>query len=144
MATKEQIDTLFRELEKAPPSEHFKYFDESTAGIQAILKYLNTTEKEASAGKISNHIKVSTARTAVLLKKMEAKNLIERKPDPDDGRMVIVKLSEHGKQKASAIHENVCRSLGEMIDKVGMDRMLEFVEISNEIHKLMNNTDIGV
>ena len=142
MATIKQIEELLEQLEKAPPSEHFQHIDKNTVGIRAILKYLSETNGKVTAGKIGEHIKVSTARVAVLLKKMEAKDLIEKEQDPDDGRIVIVKLSEHGKKAAAAERDEVYKSIGEMIDKVGMDRMLEFAEISNEIHSIMKKSEM--
>ena len=112
MATREQIEILLEQLEKAPPSEHFHHIDSNAVGIRAILKYLSETDEKVTAGKISEHIKVSTARVAVLLKKMEAKNLIEREQDLDDGRIVIIKLSEQGRQTAITAREEVYRSVG--------------------------------
>ena len=144
MAAKEQIEALLEQLEKAPPSEHFQHIDKNTAGIRAILKYLSETDETVTAGKISEHMKVSTARVAVLLKKMAAKDLIEKERDPADGRIVVVKLSEHGKQTAEMLRENLYRHIGEMIDRVGMDRMLEFAAISNEIHSVMKETEINI
>ena len=142
MASSEQIATLLEQLEKAPPSEPFQHIDKNTVGIRAILKYLSETNARVTAGNISEHLKVSTARVAVLLKKMEAKGLIEKLQDSGDGRVVIVRLSEQGRQTAAAAAEEVYRSVGEMIDKVGMDRMLEFAAISNEIHSIMKKSDV--
>ena len=144
MASTEQIEILLEQLEKAPPSEHFRHIDRNAAGIHAILKYLSDSQEAVAAGKISEHMKVSTARVAVLLKNMEAKGLIEREKDPDDGRSVLVKLSEHGMQTAIAAREEMYRSIGEMIDKVGMERMLEFAAISNEIHSIMELSEFDV
>ena len=144
MATEEQIEILLEQLEMAPPSEHFQHIDKNAAGIRAILKYLSETDEEVTAGKISEHMKVSTARVAVLLRKMEAKGLIEKIKDPNDGRVVIVRLSEHGRQTARMLREEINRSIGEMIDKVGMDRMLEFAAISNEIHSIMKDPEVGM
>lgn len=144
MATKEQIEVLLEQLSKAPPSEHFQNMDQNTAGIRAILKYLSETDSKVTAGKISDHMKVSTARVAVLLKKMAAKGLIEKEQDPADGRIVVVTLSEHGKQIAVKLQENLRSHIGEMIDKVGMERMLEFTAISNEIHSVMKKPDVDL
>ena len=142
MATREQIESLLVQLEKAPPSEHFQNIDKNTAGIRAILKYLSETDEKVTAGKISEKIKVSTARVAVLLKKMETKGLIEKEKDPEDGRIVVVKLSGHGRQTAETLRENMYSHIGEMIDKVGMERLLEFAAISYEIHSVMAKTEI--
>lgn len=144
MATQEQIETLLEQLQKAPPSEHFQNIDKNTAGIRAILKYLSETDDKVTAGKISEHMKVSTARVAVLLKKMVAKDLIEKETDSADGRIVVVKLSERGMEAAQKLRENIYKNIGEMIDRVGMERMLEFAAISNEIHSVMKKTDIDI
>lgn len=144
MATKEQIETLLEQLKKAPPSEHFQNIDKNAAGIRAILVYLNETKDKVTAGKISEHMNVSTARVAVLLKKMVAKGLIEKENDSADGRIVVVKLSEHGKQTAEKQKDNLYSHIGEMIDKVGMERMLEFAAISNEIHCVMKKPDVDL
>lgn len=139
MATKEQIETLMEQLKKAPPSECFEKFDMSTAGIRAILKILNETDDKVTAGDLSECMNVSTARIAVLLKKMTAKGLIEKEHDSADGRVVVVKLTDRGKEIADKFKENLYNHIGETIDKVGMDRMMEFVEISKEIHSVMQS-----
>lgn len=142
MATREQIEILIEQLKKAPPSEHFRNIDRNTAGIRAILNYLHQTEDKVTAGKISEHMNVSTARVAVLLKKMVAKGLIEKENDSADGRVVVVKLSEQGKEAAAKLKEDIYHHMGEMIDRVGMERMLEFAAISNEIHSVMQKSKI--
>ncbi|MBE6642614.1 MAG: MarR family transcriptional regulator [Ruminococcaceae bacterium] len=144
MATGEQIEVLLELMRKAPPSEQFQNIDKNTMGIRAILKYLYETDGRVTAGKISEHMKVSTARVAVLLKKMVAKGLIERESDSEDGRIVVVRLSEYGRQSAYRLRENIYKTMGEIIDRVGMDRMLEFAEISNEIHDVLKNAEIEI
>ncbi len=139
MATAEQIEALMEQLKKAPPAECFQNFDMSTAGIRAILKILNETDSKVTAGDLSEYMRVSTARIAVLLKKMETKGLIEKEHDSADRRVVVVKLSNRGKELADKFKANLYAHIGEMIDKIGMDRMLEFAAVSNEIQSLVKN-----
>lgn len=144
MATEEQIKLLWEELRKAPPSEQFENIDKSNVGIRAILKYLSEANETVTAGKISDHMNVSTARVAVLLKKMVAKGLIERTSDPIDRRIVVVRLSEHGAETAEKVREGLYEHIGAMIDKVGMERMLEFAAISKEIRDVMEPSHIDI
>lgn len=147
MATEAQIETLLEYFKKAPPSECFQNFDMNTAGIRAILKLLNETQDERiTAGKISECMHVSTARVAVLLKKMVAKGLIEKQTDSADGRVVVVHLSAQGQQTATQLKENLYRHISDMIDKVGMEKMLTFAEISAELHDVLKKpeTDIHI
>ena len=140
MANAEQIETLLEQFKKAPPAECFQNVDMSSAGIRAILKILNETDRKVTAGTLSECMRVSTARVAVLLKKMVAKGLIEKEADADDGRVVVVRLSEYGRQTAEKFRKNLYDRIGEMIDRVGMEKMLEFAAISNEIHEVMKTS----
>lgn len=142
MAAQEQIETLLQQLRQAPPSACFQRIDENAAGIRAILKYLRETSETVTAGRISEKLGVSTARVAVLLKKMVAKGLIEKMRDPADARIVVVRLSEHGAKTAEKIRSGVYAQVGAIIDRVGMERMLEFAAISNEIRTVMQAPEI--
>lgn len=144
MASEAEIAKLLEELLKAPPSEGFKSIDENTAGIRAILKYLSETDGAATAGRISESMGVSTARVAVLLKKMVDKGLIEKNSDPSDARVVVVRLSEHGAETALKIRSAIYAQIGQMIDTIGMERMMEFAAISQEIHEVIQTPEIDI
>lgn len=144
MASTEEIELILEKLMRDPPSEHFKKVDMNVAGIRAILKLLNEAEGAVTAGRISSIMHVSTARVAVLLKKMAAKELIEKQNDPHDRRVVVVKLSEHGKETAEKLKDNLYRNIGSIIDTVGMERMLEFAEISKEIHSALQKPEVDI
>lgn len=137
MATQEEIELLLNKLKKSPPSDGFKDIDKSAAGVCAVLRYLYETDETVTAGKISEKMGISTARVAVILKKMVAKGLIEKENDASDGRVVVVRLTEYGRERAKKIKENIYKQVAVMIDTIGMERMLEFAEISKEIHSLM-------
>lgn len=137
MATQTQIETLMEALRKAPPSEHFQKIDRSTMGIRAILKYLSEGNGQATAGEISRALRVSTARVAVLLKKMESRGLLEKQSDPTDGRLVVARLSQQGTDTAEQLRRERDTQLGMLIDAIGMERLLEFAAISCEICSVM-------
>lgn len=52
-----------------------------------------------------------------ILKTMESKGLIERKPNPEDGRGVIISLTEFGLEKRSYSREKVL-TFNEAIKKI--------------------------
>ncbi len=144
MASKEQIKMLLSELKKAPPSQLFQSIDSSTAGMRAILLYLCDTDRIVTAGMVSDYMHVSTARVAVLLKKMEAKGLLERGRDPKDARKVMVRLSAQGRELAARIHGHINERIEAMIDQIGMERMLEFAAIANEIHSIFEPVEVDI
>ena len=144
MASEDQIKYLIKELEKAPPSENFKLLDKNDVGIEAILKFLKENNEVATAGEISENIHISTARTAVLLKKMVAKNYVIRTSDPNDGRLVIVKLTPEGRERARYLKEQIYKAIELMIDNIGMEKLLRFAEISAEINNIFKNQDLDI
>lgn len=76
MATKEQVEYVFNYFIKIKPDEFFNRMNKTQAGVGAVIRILNNSPEPVSAGQISEIMHVSTARTAVLLKKMSQKNLI--------------------------------------------------------------------
>lgn len=138
MATKEQIDYIISELPKAHPANFFKIFNDSNTGIGFAVKLLYSAEdNRLSAGAISEAMGVSTARVAVLLKKMESKGLITRESDRSDARVTIVCLSQEGKAVAKRMQDNMLQHISYVIDKVGMEKLKQFIELSVEVKVAM-------
>lgn len=144
MATEEQIKQLLGELKQAPPSQLFQSIDASTDGMRAILLYLGDTDQVVTAGMVSDFMHVSTARVAVLLKKMEAKGLLEKERDPKDARKVMVRLSAQGRKLAGQLHGCINDRIAAMIDQIGMERMMEFAATANEIHGIFSPVEIDI
>lgn len=138
MATKEQIDFIISELPKAHPANFFKIFNDSNTGIGFAVKLLYSAEdNRLSAGAISEAMGVSTARVAVLLKKMESKGLITRESDRADARVTVVCLSEAGKTASRQMQENMLRHISYVIDRVGMEKLKQFIDLSVEVKAAM-------
>lgn len=133
MATREQIEMVLDKMEKANPVEFFKKVDETQAGVAAVLRLLYESSGVVTAGKISELLNVSTARVAVLLKKMVNKGLITKEQDAADGRVTIVKLTELGNTIVCEMREDMYAQVGHIIDVVGEERVMEFISIAEEI-----------
>lgn len=133
MATHEQIAMTLEALQATHPKELFHTMDLNQAGIGAVLRLVYESEETVTAGKIADFMGVSTARVAVLLKKMAAQGLIIKESDAKDGRVTVVRLSEQGTARVEAMRSHLYTHIGAVIDKVGMERMQEFITISGEI-----------
>lgn len=142
MASEEQILRVFNELNKCSPLEFVQSVNETAVGIGAVLRYLNEADDAVTAGKLSEVLNVSTARIAALLKKMVAKGLITRERDAEDRRVAVIRLTELGESKVQEMHNNMLRNLGHVIDVVGEERMLEYMEISAEIRAAVKKPNI--
>lgn len=133
MATQAQIDQIISRMEQTKAGRLFDHVDRTKAGIGAVIRILHQAQCPVTAGAIAQIMGVSTARVTVLLKKLEAKGLIVRERDWLDARVTKVRLSEQGVQVDERLRAELSQKIGAVIDTVGMERMIEFATIANEI-----------
>lgn len=136
MATTEQIEHVFKKFIVQNPEEVLKGLNDVRAGMGAVIKVLNNSPSPVSAGTISKKTGVSTARTAVLLKKMLAKNLIIKQTDKNDARKTLITLSEFGKETAAKMKKELFEQISMIIDTVGMKKIELFVSLSEEVRSV--------
>lgn len=140
MISKERVEFIARELPKVQPKNFFKLLNDANAGIGFALKLLHSaSDNQLSAGELSDAMGVSTARVAVLLRKMEKKGLIVKREDKSDARVTIVKLSEEGSRIATEMKDNMLRHIEKVIESVGEEKILQFIALSHEIKDAMGD-----
>ena len=138
MATEKQISNMLQQMAAAHPVEFYKHMSDTRAGIGAVLRLLYITDGPITAGTISDRLDISTARVAVLLKKMAAKGFITKEKDPVDARVTIVKLTDFGRKTIERMWEEIKSQMGKVIDEIGEDRLSEYIEISKEIRRIVS------
>tara|TARA_B100000900_G_scaffold216456_1_gene183292 strand:+ start:72 stop:356 length:285 start_codon:yes stop_codon:yes gene_type:complete len=75
-----------------------------------------------------------------ILNSMEAKNLIKRKPNPNDGRGILICLTELGLEKRKITQSKVSE-FNETIKNLISESDLDiFYEVSYSIYKMINET----
>ena len=137
MANRETVEMILKKMEGSNPVDFFKSVNELQMGIGAVLQILQKSQGVVTAGQISEEMGVSTARVAVLLKKMAAKGLITKEKGVMDGRVTIVRLNESGENIASKMRHEMWVQVEKIIDSIGEEKVLEFIEISNEIRNIV-------
>ena len=76
------------------------------------------------------------------LKSMEEKGLIYRKPNPEDGRGVLIYLTEFGKEKRE-LSKNTVLKFNEIVKQnVSADKLQDFMEVSEIINELISEKKI--
>jgi MarR family transcriptional regulator, organic hydroperoxide resistance regulator len=73
-----------------------------------------------------------------ILKSMEEKGLIERKPNPDDGRGVLIHLTDFGLEKRKDSKDVVLRFNEEVKAEVTTDQLKCFFQVMETINRLMD------
>ena len=138
MATREYIVSVIKRLHEKPPEDAFRRFNDDNAGINCMLRYLEEVGRPVSAGEISGYMHVSTARVSVLLRKMSDRNFIIRENSSKDARRLMISLSERGRAECLRRREEMVGIFGRIIDRIGEERMEEFISIANVIITVMN------
>ena len=76
------------------------------------------------------------------LKVMEEKGLIERKPNPEDGRGVLIYLTDFGKEKRDYSKERVLIFNNAIKNKVSEEQLKNFYEVAEVINHMISNKKI--
>ncbi len=77
-----------------------------------------------------------------ILKSMEEKGLIERKPNPIDGRSVLVCLTPFGIEKREDAKEAVLTFNNSVFENVSQEELDTFFKVMNTINNLIDNKKI--
>lgn len=77
-----------------------------------------------------------------ILKRMEDLGLIERKPNPNDGRGVLIYLTDFGKEKRIDAKERVLIFNETVRKHVSEEKLKHFYEVSDTINELISNKKI--
>jgi len=76
------------------------------------------------------------------LKTMEEKGLIERKPNPEDGRGVLIHLTDFGREKRAYSRERVLIFNEAIKAKIQDEKIDHFYEVAEVINNMISNKKI--
>ena len=76
------------------------------------------------------------------LKTMEDKGLIERKPNPEDGRGVLIHLTEFGREKREYSKERVLIFNNAIKSNITTEKLENFYEVAEVINNMISNKKI--
>ncbi|MCA0153438.1 MarR family winged helix-turn-helix transcriptional regulator [Winogradskyella vincentii] len=76
------------------------------------------------------------------LKAMEEKGLIERKPNPEDGRGVLIHLTEFGREKREYSKERVLIFNNAIKSNITTEKLENFYEVAEVINNMISNKKI--
>lgn len=77
-----------------------------------------------------------------ILKRMEDMDLITRRPNPNDGRGVLIHLTANGKQKRQDVKEKVIIFNNTIKEHISEEKLKHFYEVSDTINELISNKKI--
>lgn len=77
-----------------------------------------------------------------ILKTMETRGLIERKPNPKDGRSVLIHLTEYGREKRAYSKEKVITFNEAIKNNVLPEKLNNFYEVAELINEMVSHKKI--
>lgn len=98
-------------------------------GEMGILVYLMHVKDGVSAGDLSKNLYLTTGRIAATLKTLEKKMYIERRADSNDGRKVLVYITELGKEIIQNKKKEVLAHLTKNLEKFNIEEAEQFVQL---------------
>jgi DNA-binding MarR family transcriptional regulator len=121
-------------------NEEASKFDSTMATGFTLLSI--DPEKGTSSTALGPKMGMEATSLSRILKTMEKKGLIQRHPNPDDGRGVIITLTEFGREKRVYSKEKVL-TFNEAIKKhIPADKLTNFYEVAEVINELVSNKKI--
>jgi len=115
--------------------------EDITTSIGFVL--LNISSKEGTpATKIAPLMGLESRSLTRVLKNMEEKGLIFRKPDENDGRSVRIFLTPLGKEKKEVSRAVVLAFNEEVRKNISEDKLKVFFEVIEDVNKLIENNNI--
>lgn len=120
----------------------FEQMDKINQGINFILVYLYEKKKDLSAGELAKALKVSTARIAVLIKKLISRKFVIKYSNPVDARITMVSLTAEGLKYAHKEKENSINKMSKIIEKVGLDEFEKFLKTALKMKEVIKSVEI--
>lgn len=96
------------------------------------LFYLHDTQKEITPVAVSEFLGISRPCTTALLKRLESRGYISRKPSPVDGRSCTLSLTPCGVQLVIAAQKECSRTIDLLQKELGPERFRLFLELIEE------------
>lgn len=116
-------------------NEEAKYFDTTMAVGFTLLSIDPKTGTPSTA--LGPKMGMEATSLSRILKSMEEKGLIERKPNPSDGRGVLIHLTEFGLEKRKDSKDVVMQFNKVVREHIPEDKLNHFFEVTEAINKLI-------
>lgn len=121
-------------------NEEASKFDSTMATGFALLSI--DPEKGTPSTSLGPKMGMEATSLSRTLKSMEARGLIERRPNPEDGRGVLIFLTDFGKEKRAYSREKVLIFNETIKNSVSETQLNHFYEVADIINNMISNKNI--
>lgn len=98
-------------------------------------------EREMTQAELARYMALEQPTMAATLARMERDGLLERRPDPEDGRKMFVRLAPAAKEKMEAVAEAVVSVNAQALDGLSEEERGAYM---NALVKIVSNLEAGL
>ncbi|MFP4845704.1 MarR family winged helix-turn-helix transcriptional regulator [Winogradskyella sp. PE311] len=121
-------------------NEEASKFDTTMATGFALLSI--DPEKGTPSTSLGPKMGMEATSLSRTLKMMEEKGLITRKPNPEDGRGVLIFLTDFGREKREYSRDRVLTFNDAIKDNVSVEELTSFYKVAEVINNMISNKKI--
>ena len=124
-----------------------KMYNEEAAKFESTMATAFTLlsidpEKGTPSTSLGPKMGMEATSLSRILKTMEEQGLIERKPNPDDGRGVLIHLTDFGREKRDYSREKVLTFNNTIRENISEEKINHFYEVAELINEMISNKRI--
>lgn len=131
------VQRLIKSLYKIGHGNSSKKLNNSVRGENMALALINKNKGSIYPKDIEKKMGISSARVSKIIKGLEEKKLVIRKPDKEDKRKTLVILTDRGKKFENLRKEKINFILTSMLELLGEEDGADFVRIIEKIEQYM-------
>lgn len=120
----------------------FRKFINPDNGESFVLGYLSESSKPVSPKEICDAMNISSARIAMILNKLEAKGMVKRKQNSDDGRYTVVELLPAGTIQRQKNMEKFNQSAMRFLEALGPEDAADYVRLQSKIADIYTKSKV--
>ena len=133
------LRTTWLSVQKMYNEEAAKF--ESTMATGFTLLSIDP-EKGTASTALGPKMGMEATSLSRILKTMDERGVIERKPNPNDGRGVIIHLTEFGREKRALSRDKVLNFNEAIRNKISKEKIDHFYEVAELINDMIANKKI--
>ncbi len=133
------LRATWQAVTKAYNEQALKY--QITMATAMALLYIDY-EKGTPSTTLGPSMGMESTSLSRILKNMEEKGLIYREGNPDDGRSVLIKLTNFGKEKREVSKSSVYQFNQAIQNNISQVKINHFFEVIDTVNKLINQKEI--
>ena len=121
-------------------NEEASKFDSTMATGLTLLSI--DQEKGTPSTSLGPKMGMEATSLSRILKTMEERGLIERRANPDDGRSVLIHLTDFGKEKRAYSRDKVLTFNEAIRNNISEEKLNHFYEVAELINDMISNKKI--